>query len=131
MDALISEAIVGILRNTLLLLLGLSIYSISPSVFWHRAFCVLPCFLHSLYHPNLSTFLSCTPDLSELDKANFLTKFRSEFQAVFLMGSLILPILNFYVTTLDMTFIPVFNSSMALSVLLLKAVQSILEYLVL
>lgn len=47
------------------------------------------------------------------------------------MGSLILPILNFYVTTLDTTFIPVFNSSMALSVLFLKAVQSILEYLVL
>lgn len=88
-------------------------------------FCILAqsflCFLHSWYHPNLPTFLSCTPDLSELDKANFLTKFRSEFQAVFLMGNLILPILNFHVTTLDMTFIPVFNSSMALFVLFLKA----------
>lgn len=74
-----------------------------------------------MYHPSSPTFLSCTPDLSELDKVNFLTKFRSEIQAVFLMGNLVLPILNFHVTTLDMTFIPVFKSSMALSVLFLKA----------
>ena len=61
------------------------------------------------------------PDLSKLDKANFLTKFRSEFQGGFLMGSLILPILNFHAATSDMTFIPVSNSSMAMSVLFLKA----------
>lgn len=102
------------------MLLDLSICSISPFEFWHRALCVLPSILHSFYHPNLPTFLSCTPDLSELDKANFLTKFRSEIQAVFLMGNLILPILNFHLTTLDMTFIPVFKSSLALSVLFLK-----------
>lgn len=99
-------------------MLDFSICNIVPSAFWHSAFCVLPCMLCRLHPLNLHTFQSCTeclaPDLSKLDKANFVTKFRSEFQARFLMGNLILPILNFRATTSDMTFIPVSNSSMAI-----------------